>query len=600
MRGHNTGPFPYPRALLVRAMALMWTAGGAMVLVCTVLPHPPGMVVGTVVTTGVLALVVGAAAFAAGARFPSWVFPATCFVGTWMITVTVVAGGGGTASVSFSLLYVWVVIYSLLFFSRPVALFQCAAAAAAYGVAHQWLGTLGAVEPLLLAGTLAVAAAVVAGLEHARDAASVDPLTRTSNRRGLDHVLEREMERARTDGWPLTVGMLDIDHFKQVNDRHGHEAGDRLLTQAVECWQGRLRPGDSISRFGGDEFVVVLPRTTPSEGRQIIERLRADLPGAVTFSAGVAAWLPHDSMSMLLSRVDAVLYEAKRGGRDRTVVNGDDDSAVRALSAAIRGGEFVVFHQPTVSLRTGRITGFEALVRWQHPERGLLPPSEFIPLAEDSGLIVQLGEFVLDRACRDARGWLDRFPDEPAKVSVNVSGRQLDDPGFTDAVACALRDSGLPARLLTIEVTETVLAASLPSWAERLWDVRRLGVQLAMDDFGTGYSSLNQLRRLPFGVIKVDRSFVEDLPDSPEAAALVDAMVGIGRALGLAVVAEGVETAEQLAYVRGAGCDEAQGFLLGRPAPADVAARLLERQSLPAAAHAPGHHSGDRAAAHAG
>jgi EAL domain-containing protein (putative c-di-GMP-specific phosphodiesterase class I) len=305
-------------------------------------------------------------------------------------------------------------------------------------------------------------------------------------------------------------------------------------------------------------------------------------------------------MSMLLSRVDAVLYEAKRGGRDRTVVNGDDDSAVRALSAAIRGGEFVVFHQPTVSLRTGRITGFEALVRWQHPERGLLPPSEFIPLAEDSGLIVQLGEFVLDRACRDARGWLDRFPDEPAKVSVNVSGRQLDDPGFTDAVACALRDSGLPARLLTIEVTETVLAASLPSWAERLWDVRRLGVQLAMDDFGTGYSSLNQLRRLPFGVIKVDRSFVEDLPDSPEAAALVDAMVGIGRALGLAVVAEGVETAEQLAYVRGAGCDEAQGFLLGRPAPADVAARLLERQSLPAAAHAPGHHSGDRAAAHAG
>jgi predicted signal transduction protein with EAL and GGDEF domain len=390
--------------------------------------------------------------------------------------------------------------------------------------------------------------------------------------------------------------MLDIDHFKRVNDRHGHEAGDRLLTGAVERWQSQLRPGDSISRFGGDEFVVVLPRTTPSQGRQVVDRLRAGLPDDVTCSAGVAAWRPGDSMSMLLSRVDAALYEAKRSGRDRTVANSDDEREVRALAAAIQHGQLLLHYQPVASLRTGRVASFEALVRWQHPDRGLLQPSEFIPLAEESRLVVPLGEFVLERACRDAHGWLDRCGDQPTKVAVNVSGRQLDDPGFTDAVARVLGDSGLPARLLTIEVTETVLADSLPSWVDRLWDLRRLGVELAMDDFGTGYSSLNQLRRLPFGVIKIDRSFVEDLPDSQEAVALVAAMVGIGRALKRSIVAEGVETAEQLEQVREAGCDEAQGFLLGRPVTADVAARLLGRQLLAVTARAPG----DQARARAG
>jgi diguanylate cyclase (GGDEF)-like protein len=509
---------------------------------------------------------------------PTWAFPVVAAGGVAVVSALVVAGAGGVVSVAFSLFYVWVVLYALLFFPGLVALVLLATVVAGYTTAHLILGTLPGLVPVVLASTLGIMGSVVAGLTSARNEIASDPLTELLNRRGLDLALERAMQRCATQSQPLTVATIDIDRFRQVNERYGHTAGDRLLRSVAQQWASQLDSGDQLARLRGDDFVLALPDRTLAQGRELVDRLRAAIPAGVTASAGVATWRSGDSVSMLLARADAALYEAKRAGRNRTFVDRDDVMAVQELRHAVEDGQMVLYYQPKVSLRPGRITGFEALVRWQHPQRGMLPPSEFIGLAEDSGLIVQLGAWVLAEACEQAASWARAFPEQSVEVAVNVAGRQLDDPTIIDTITQVLTASGLPPRLLSIEVTETMLGENLDGWVERLWELRRLGVHVAMDDFGTGYSSLHQLRHLPVSTIKIDRSFVADLTDSPEAATLVSAMIGIGKGLSRSVIAEGVETVGQLEALTRLDCDEVQGFLFGRPLPHEAAAGLLRQQ----------------------
>jgi diguanylate cyclase (GGDEF)-like protein len=516
-------PFPYRRGFMVGCMALMWAAGGLTVLATCVLFPTPGLDRAAAVTIGLLALLISAGVAAFGTRMPDWAFPTVSVGGAAVVAALMVAGGGGVTSVAFSVFLLWVVLYALLFFPGPVAAMVVTTAGAAFGVAFVVLDDVPVLVPLVLLSTFGITGVVVASLTRARDAAATDALTGLANRRGFDLALEHAIRRAEVDGHPVCVAVLDVDRFKQVNERYGGDAADRLLRAVAERWRELLPIGSFLGRLGGDEFAIVLPGLAADAAEPAVDRLRAATPAGVTASAGVTAWRSGDSLSMLLGRAEAALYEAKRAGRDRTWVTRDDSRAVAELRRAIRSDELLLHYQPKASLRTGRIVGFEALVRWQHPERGLLPPSEFIRLAEDSGCIVELGAWVLDTAIRQAAAWRAAHPDHHIEVAANVAGRQLDDEDFLDRLSASLHRHALPASRLCLEVTESMLSEDLDRWVEVLTGARRLGVQVAMDDFGTGYSSLHQLRHLPVNVIKIDRAFVGDLADSADARTLVTA-----------------------------------------------------------------------------
>jgi diguanylate cyclase (GGDEF)-like protein len=393
-----------------------------------------------------------------------------------------------------------------------------------------------------------------------------DSLTGLPNR----PYFEERIAATLASGTPAVVAFLDLDDFKQVNDSLGHSAGDRLLTICGERLRRALRADDTVARLGGDEFAVLAIGDVDSE--LLVDRLFDVLAAPVTLegkrlhlraSIGIAGT---DSGSDLLRNADLAMYAAKASGSNRFAIF-TDDMHVHALARldrreqlerAIENEELVLHYQPIVDLDLGRAAGFEALVRWQHPTRGLLGPGEFIPLAEETGLIVPLGRWVLRQACAQASLWAGA-----PYLSVNVAGLQLEQDGFVDEVACALTDAGLDAGRLVLEVTESSLVGDLE--AERLQALRRLGVRLAIDDFGTGYSSLSYLRRFPMDVLKIDRSFTRD---ACEDSALLNAIVAMGESLGLVLVPEGIEEPEQAEALRALGCRLGQGYLFGRPVPA--------------------------------
>jgi diguanylate cyclase (GGDEF)-like protein len=398
------------------------------------------------------------------------------------------------------------------------------------------------------------------------------------------------------------VLFVDLDNFKYVNDSWGHDVGDRLLVSVAERLAAVLRPPDIVARLGGDEFVALLEDVGIEEeairvAERIAEALRApfDLDGYeafVTASVGVALGGPGavgpEGAVDLLRRADLAMYEAKEGGKARHAVF--DPAAERrtvrrlgletGLRRALERDELVVHYQPVVSLSTGEIAGFEALVRWERPGRGLVAPSEFVPLAEETGLIVPIGRRVLEEACGRAKEWQDRYPkDPPLVVWANLSARQLKHPGLAGEVAAALEKTGLAPDTLTLEMTESALVGDTEAVLGALHEIRDLGARFALDDFGTGYSSLSYLKRLPVGLLKLDGSFVGGIggTDLEEDEVLLSGVVGIAHGLGLRVCAEGVETPEQLSRVRALGCDLAQGFLFSRPLPAEAASELLAK-----------------------
>jgi len=418
--------------------------------------------------------------------------------------------------------------------------------------------------------------------------AHYDALTDLPNRVMLQQRLQHTVEQCAGTDRKAAVMCIDLDMFKSVNDTFGHPVGDRLLQQVALRLKSALVGGDLAARLGGDEFAMILdPISGPAEAgdraARLISALSApyDVDGlelSIGASIGIAiAPFDGDSSELLLRNADMALYRAKadRGGHRFFEPEMDRQAqARRALEADLRhalsAGEFELHYQPLVNLAADRITSFEALLRWRHPERGMVSPAEFIPVAEDIGLIVPIGEWVLRTACADMAKWPDDI-----KVAVNLSPVQFKSKNLVPAVIAALAHSGLPAQRLELEITESVLLAETETNLQTLHQLRGLGVRISMDDFGTGYSSLSYLRSFPFDKIKIDRSFVRDLPDRADCIAIVRAISGLARSLSIATTAEGVETKEQLEHLRAEGCTEVQGFLFSPAQPAAVVTEML-------------------------
>jgi diguanylate cyclase (GGDEF)-like protein len=423
-----------------------------------------------------------------------------------------------------------------------------------------------------------------------------DPLTGLPSRLLFINRLTGALERLqRRRGRHVAVLFLDLDRFKVINDSLGHTAGDKLILAVAERLRHSLRRHEMVARFGGDEFAILCEDIIDEEDAiAVAERvLRAfslpfHLPHGDTMSAaslGIAlAADPDQDVEDLIRDADAAMYRAKESGGGRLMLFDEVTRqraltrlhTERALRLAIEREEFRVFFQSEVSIETGAIVGLEALVRWEHPERGLLAPDEFISLAEETGLIVPIGTWVLRESCRLTQLWqAERLGDQPLVVRVNVSARQLAQDDLPQIVTDALEDAGMDPSRLCLEVTESVLIEDPESSIKTLAALRRLGVKIAVDDFGTGYSSLEYLRRFPVDCVKIDRAFVRGLPHSTEDVAIVNAVIELGHALNLSVTAEGVETSEQLGNLQSAGCDTAQGFLFSRPEHPDIVERLL-------------------------
>ncbi|MBI1203556.1 MAG: EAL domain-containing protein [Rhodopseudomonas sp.] len=419
-----------------------------------------------------------------------------------------------------------------------------------------------------------------------------DALTHLPNRVAFYERMDEVVDNLRRDE-AVAVLSLDLDHFKGVNDTLGHPIGDRLLQCVAERIRHCIRDEDIVARLGGDEFAVVqVPTGNPSEIGALASRL-IEIVGApyeidghqvvVGASIGIAM-APSDSdvPDVLMKDADLALYRAKaEGGGVYRFFEIEMDTRMQArrvleldLRKAIVNAEFEMYYQPITDIKSGRISSFEALIRWHHPERGIVAPVEFIPVAEETGLIVPVGEWILRQACKEAAGWPDNVT-----VAVNLSPAQFKSKNLVPTVISALATSGLPASRLELEITETVLVQESDGAFELLHQLRNLGIRIAMDDFGTGYSSLAYLRSFPFDKIKIDQSFIRDLPAKKDSVAIVRAVVGLSSSLGITTTAEGVETREQLESVAAEGCTEVQGYLFSQPKPASEVARILREQN---------------------
>jgi diguanylate cyclase (GGDEF)-like protein/PAS domain S-box-containing protein len=420
-----------------------------------------------------------------------------------------------------------------------------------------------------------------------------DVLTHLPNRKLFTDRLRQSVTRARRNSKSVAVMFIDLDHFKTINDTLGHTAGDELLLEMARRLRECVRDDDTVARLGGDEFTIILselrqPEDAVGVAQKILDAVQepltiGNMPISVSASIGIALYPDdgHDAES-LLRNADSAMYRAKEAGRS-TVQLCTDDMKKRAverlavesrLRTAVIDDELVLVYQPLVNLVTGRTIGVEALVRWNDPVRGLVEPASFIPIAEETRLILPLGEWVLRTACAQMKEWQDRGAG-PLRVAVNLSARQFQQHDLVEMVRSALEEARLSPSSLELEITETTAMQNGEATVETLRALRNLGVGISIDDFGTGYSSLNYLKRFPITAVKIDRGFVHDLTTSDGDAAIVSAVIGMARSLRLRVIAEGVETAEQFAFLRTRDCDEAQGFYFSRPAPPHEVTRML-------------------------
>ncbi|WP_432377244.1 bifunctional diguanylate cyclase/phosphodiesterase [Duganella sp. P38] len=428
-----------------------------------------------------------------------------------------------------------------------------------------------------------------------------DMLTGLPNRSLIADRLEQTIAQARRNSGTVLVAFIDLDGFKLVNDGLGHNAGDELLKVVADRMAGCLRASDTVGRFGGDEFVLLLNEPgSLLDAAPLLERVREAVlrpvrvsgqDVQVSCSIGVAVY-PNDGgdAGALLMNADAAMYRAKDLGKNNIQFYTREMNAsieeklvlLEGLRGALEEGQFRLVYQPKVDLHSGRVFGVEALVRWEHPEHGVIGPDRFIPLAEESGMIVALGEWVLRSACAQNRAWQDAgLP--PLRISVNVSPRQFEEQRLVERVRRALADSGLAPQWLELEVTEGVIMRDLQQAVAKMTQVKAMGVSLSIDDFGTGYSSLSALKSFPISTLKIDKSFVRDLGRSSGDEAIASSIIGLAHRLKLRVIAEGVETEQQRSFLRENGCDEMQGYLFSRPLPPAQLAQLLAAPAVRAA-----------------
>lgn len=425
-----------------------------------------------------------------------------------------------------------------------------------------------------------------AATEHIQHLAHYDALTDLPNRALLHERLRQAIHLAQRQSKPIAVMFLDLDRFKHVNDSLGHQAGDRLLVEVARRLQTCVRSSDTLARLGGDEFVLVLAGVTcTSDATQVVQKVFTvlQLPFllegrelTITPSIGISLF-PDDGSNAdeLIRNADAAMYQAKEAGRSTFHFYTADMNAramdLLALEAALRRAlerdELVLFYQPKIELTSGRMIGVEALIRWQHPEWGLVSPARFIPLAEETGLILPIGDWALREACRQAVTWRDQG--RPLTVAVNLAARQFRQPGLVARVAATLTETGIDPAMLELEITESAMMHDPQQVTETLSELKRIGVRIAIDDFGTGYSSLGYLKHFPVDVLKIDQTFIRDAPTHPHDATIVRVIIDMARALNLQVIAEGVETAAHLAFVQNMGCDLAQGYHFAKPMPAN-------------------------------
>lgn len=436
--------------------------------------------------------------------------------------------------------------------------------------------------------------------EQLRHLATHDELTGLANRTLLQDRLEQSVHYANRSGRVVAVLLLDLDRFNVINDSLGHDFGDKLLCLLAQRLQQVVREADTVARLGGDEFAVLLAEVADSEdvgmvAAKILEHVAEPLwvdsrEVLLTASLGISLY-PQDSKDAvtLIRNADLAMYRAKKDGRNSFSFY-DPEMNLRVqetleletdLRQALDREEFLLHYQPKVDLASGAVIGCEALVRWCHPRRGLVPPNDFIPLAEETGLIVPLGAWVLREACRQARRWKEAgLP--PVSVAVNLSARQFRQGDLPELVADVLAETGLDAHLLDLELTESMVMDNPVKAGRAMLDLKKLGVSLSLDDFGTGYSSLNYLRRFPVDCLKIDRSFIRDVVDDPSGASVVTSVISIAHNLGMAAVAEGVENEDQLRFLASCGCDTYQGYFFSKPIPAEEFVALLQRETLPA------------------
>ena len=468
----------------------------------------------------------------------------------------------------------------------------------------------GAALTLLLAvGAIAVSRRTLARLQDAEaqqrataqrlaQLAQYDALTGLANRTLFQDRLAQAIARAHRSERRIALLFLDLDRFKEINDTLGHETGDRVLQEAGARLRRSLREGDSVARLGGDEFTVILEDVESAEqvhevAKKLLRAFAEPMAFSgrdlfVTLSIGIALYpRDGDDADTLLKHADTAMYQAKKEGRDNLQFYAAAMSAAAherlslegSLRQALERGEFVLHYQPVVRLASGEISSVEALVRWRHPEQGLVPPARFIGAAEQNGLIVPIGAWVLQEACAQAARW-QAAGLRPLRVAVNLSARQFRRPGLVDTVRGALRAAALQAQWLTLEITESLLMENPAASGAVLEALQALGASMALDDFGTGYSSLAYLKHFPLDTIKIDRSFVRDIPADADDAAIVKATIGLAASLGMLTTAEGIETREQLAFLQEHGCRYGQGFLFSPAVEADAIAAMLREARI--------------------